>query len=79
MMVLNKENTWGFTNQSGMSLAVLTDLQKMCACRYVSENEMPHNSLPESEKQELRTCISESDKFSARLNLVFRTNGTLKN
>lgn len=70
-------NDKGFKNTSGIGLGVLQDLQKLVGCLKVSDEQKGKEFLP-MEKQDLKTRGQENFKYSARINLVFRSNNILK-
>ena len=67
-----------FENTSGLGLQALQDFQKLYGCKQVVDEDTPMESFSVQEKSDMKTRVTGCDKYSARLNLLFRTNVTLK-
>ena len=76
--VLQVENSVNFQSDSGYTIGVLTDLQKLFACATVSDDEKDSGMFTPEIKNDLKFRVSHHDKYSARLNLLFRSNRILK-
>ena len=68
-----------FENNTGLCIRVLIDLQKLFGCLVVIDGETRGlDSYSPSEKNDMKLRVADSDKYSPRLNLVFRSNSALK-
>ena len=66
-------------NNTGLCIRVLIDLQKLFGCLVVVDAETRgFDSYSPSEKNDMKLRVADSDKYSPRLNLVFRSNMALK-
>ena len=75
---LDIHNDAGFKNGTGLCLRVLQDSQKLVGCQVVCDEEKgPDNMMP-VEKKGIKIRAAQSDKYSGRVNLLFRTNLALK-
>jgi|OrbCmetagenome_4_1107370.scaffolds.fasta_scaffold48789_4 hypothetical protein len=72
------QNTVGFKGGSGLAIRTLVDCQKLLACRIVADDDKIAGYLSPAEKTAIKVATSENDKFSGRINLVFRSNATLR-
>lgn len=77
-MTLQSPEGVDFENTSGLGLQILQDFQKLYGCKQVADEDKPMESFSVQEKSDMKMRVAECDKYSARLNLLFRTNATLK-
>ena len=68
-----------FKNTSGLGLRVLVDMQKLVVCGMLDphESSAPEHFHPE-QKQEVKVAMSASAVFSAKVNLIFRSDAVLR-
>ena len=66
-----------FKNESGLVIQALIDLQRFMGCKLVADDQ-PVDMFVPVQKKEMKLRVAETDKFSARVNLLFRSNPTLK-
>ena len=76
-MVLDIKNDAGFENSSGLGLSVLTDCQKLVACKVASDEEKSYDAYYPVEKNHMMIRAT-SQSYSARVNLLYRSNACLK-
>jgi len=71
-------NDVNFTNRAGLSVRLLQDVQKLVGCQAVSDDSKGTSNYYPSEKADMKLRASESDKYSGRMQLLFRSNAFLK-
>ena len=74
---MSVKNDLGFTNGTGLCIQVLTDMQKLVGCQMVADEEKQDNYLP-TEIMDIKNRVHHSGQYSARVNLIFRSNTCLK-
>ena len=57
---------------------MLTDLQKLFGCQAMLEEDKQFDCFSPSEKSQMKIRVAETERYSARLNLVFRSNVLLR-
>ena len=65
-----------FENETGLSCRVLMDLQRLLACACVGHP--PRKSFSKEECEQFKAAVGGSSKYSARINLLFRSNAQLR-
>lgn len=75
--ILDVKNEIGFHNNTGLAIQLLIDVQKLVGCQMVADEEKDNNYYP-AEIMDIKTRVQQSEKYSARVNLVFRSNPILK-
>lgn len=66
-----------FQNESGLSLQLLVDLQKLCVCAAIHESESTKKPCPNAVRtyfKEAGSCVC----YSSRMNLAVRQSSALK-
>ena len=76
-MALDIKNDAGFENASGLGLSVVTDCQKLVACKVASDEEKSFDAYYPVEKNHMKIRAT-SQSYSARVNLLYRSNAYLK-
>lgn len=73
------EQTHGLqATAAGLCNRVTIDLQKLVACQMAADDGKGAANMLPSEKASIRTRTQEMDKYSGRVNLVFRSNSCLR-
>ena len=63
---------------AGLCNRVSIDLQKLVACQLAADDGKGAANMIPSEKASIRVRTQEMDKYSGRVNLVFRSNSRLR-
>lgn len=69
----------GLQNNTGIGLRILADLQKLILCKLMQNHQgLAPDLHPPDQKKFVKLGVSKSQHFSAKMNLIFRSNSVLR-